>query len=146
MRAESFFADMLASAESAALFLAMAVNEKDENFLKDLLRDGPFKFAVTKIGGKTSSDNFKEKIIKAVVGACLHENIIEKNEYELHALLHALEEAKCGIIANNTGAANVALTASIVRKDHWLAVALYGDSALYYLTNHKRIGLGVMHI
>lgn len=141
-----FLKNILTSTENAALLLSMASTKEDEDFMKGLLGKNDFRFAVTGIGGQTTSEKFKDKITKSIVGACLHENIIAKTEPELHALLHALEEAKRGITANNTGAANVALTAAVVRKNHWISVALYGDSALYYLTNHKRIGLGVMHI
>lgn len=40
----------------------------------------------------------------------------------------------------------LALKIAVVRDDGWLAVALFGKSALHYMTNHERAGLGVMHI
>ena len=39
-----------------------------------------------------------------------------------------------------------ALKIAVVRGSGWLAVALFGKSALHYMTNHERAGLGVMHI
>ena len=35
---------------------------------------------------------------------------------------------------------------AIVRGNGWIAVTFYGDSAAHYITNHKRMGFGIMHI
>ena len=47
---------------------------------------------------------------------------------------------------NVATSSSLALKIAIVRKEHWIAVAIFGQSALHYMTNHERAGLGVMHI
>ena len=65
---------------------------------------------------------------------------LEKN------LQHATMEAKQGILVNVSTSANIAIKIAIVRKDRWVAVAMFGESAVHHLTNHSRAGLGIMHI
>ena len=101
---------------------------------------------VTEVGGKTSYDDFHEKVNRAVIGASLNSGIIEKTANDIHALIHATEEAKKGILVSVSSSASLALKIAVVRDDGWLAVALFGKSALHYMTNHERAGLGVMHI
>ena len=84
---------------------------------------------------------------RAVIGASLNSGIIEKTANDIHALIHATEEAKKGILVSvSSSSASLALKIAVVRGSGWLAVALFGKSALHYMTNHERAGLGVMHI
>ena len=69
-----------------------------------------------------------------------------KEAYQIHAILHAAMEAKQGILVNVSTSANIAINIAIVRKDRWVAVAMFGESAVHHLTNHARAGLGIMHI
>lgn len=55
---------------------------------------------VTEVGGKTSYDDFHEKVNRAVIGASLNSGIIEKTANDIHALIHATEEAKKGILVS----------------------------------------------
>ena len=114
----------------AAMLLALTRTLKDEETAKRALTEAGHKFVVTEVGGKTSYDDFHEKVNRAVIGASLNSGIIEKTANDIHALIHATEEAK----------------KAVVRGSGWLAVALFGKSALHYMTNHERAGLGVMHI
>ena len=79
-------------------------------------------------------------------GAGLNSGLIQKEPHEVHALLHATEEAKRGAIINVSSEANMAVKIAIVRKEHWIAVALFGESAIHPITEHERCGLGIMHI
>lgn len=128
----------------AAMLLALTRTLKDEETAKRALTEVGHKFVVTEVGGKTSYDDFHEKVNRAVIGASLNSGIIEKTANDIHALIHATEEAKKGILASSS--ASLALKIAVVRDDGWLAVALFGKSALHYMTNHERAGLGVMHI
>ena len=110
----------------AAMLLALTRTLKDEETAKRALTEVGHKFVVTEVGGKTSYDDFHEKVNRAVIGASLNSGIIEKTANDIHASL--------------------ALKIAVVRDDGWLAVALFGKSALHYMTNHERAGLGVMHI
>lgn len=130
----------------AAMLLALTRTLKDEETAKRALTEAGHKFVVTEVGGKTSYDDFHEKVNRAVIGASLKSGIIEKTANDIHALIHATEEAKKGILVSVSSSASLALKIAVVRGSGWLAVALFGKSALHYMTNHERAGLGVMHI
>lgn len=130
----------------AAMLLALTRTLKDEETAKRALTEAGHKFVVTEVGGKTSYDDFHEKVNRAVIGASLNSGIIEKTANDIHALIHATEEAKKGILVSVSFSASLALKIAVVRGSGWLAVALFGKSALHYMTNHERAGLGVMHI
>lgn len=130
----------------AAMLLALTRTLKDEETAKRALTEAGHKFVVTEVGGKTSYDDFHEKANRAVIGASLNSGIIEKTANDIHALIHATEEAKKGILVSVSSSASLALKIAVVRGSGWLAVALFGKSALHYMTNHERAGLGVMHI
>lgn len=130
----------------AAMLLALTRTLKDEETAKRALTEAGHKFVVTEVGGKTSYDDFHEKVNRAVIGASLNSGIIEKTANDIHALIHATEEAKKGILVSVSSSASLALKIAVVRGSGWLAVALFGKSALHYMTNHERACLGVMHI
>ena len=128
-----------------ALRLAMAQTLAEENQLKEAYRNQDIAFVVTEVGGNTRRD-FQEKVTRAVFGAGLNSRLIQKEPHEVHALLHVTEEAKRGAIINVSSEANMAVKIAIVRKEHWIAVALFGESAIHPITEHERCGLGIMHI
>lgn len=144
--AVGFMGKSIKSAGSAAMLLSLTQTLYDEGVVKDLVAKSGFKAVVTEVGGKTTYDDFNEKINRAVIGACLNSSIINKTSNEVHALIHATEEAKKGILVSVNTGASLALKIAVVRDEHWIAVALFGKSALHYMTNHERAGLGVMHI
>ena len=130
---------------TAAMLLAMTRTIKAEEDVKTLLRDQKLKYVVTEIGGKTRGE-FQDKVTRSLIGACLNGGLISKTAKQVHALLHAAEEAKKGIVVNVSSSASLALKIAIVRDENWIAVAMFGDSALHPITNHERAGLGVMHL
>lgn len=131
---------------TAALMLSITQTMSDEEFIKKFLQDKGYQVAVTELGGRSSVAEFQERSTKSIIGACLNCNIIKKEAYEIHALLHAAEEAKKGVIVNASSSTNLSLKVAIARKERWIAVAMYGYSAVHYTSNHQRSGLGVMHI
>lgn len=131
---------------TAAIMLSITQTMSDEEFIKKFLQDKGYKVAVTELGGRSSVAEFQERSTKSIIGACLNCNIIKKEAYEIHALLHAAEEAKKGVIVNVSSSTNLSLKVAIARKERWIAVAMYGYSAVHYVSNHQRSGLGVMHI
>ena len=96
----------------AAMLLALTRTLKDEETAKRALTEAGHKFVVTEVGGKTSYDDFHEKVNRAVIGASLNSGIIEKTANDIHALIHATEEAKKGILVSVSSSASLALTAS----------------------------------
>lgn len=143
---DTILKNCICSVGSGAMILAMTQTISDEEKVKKYLEEQGYQSAVTELGGNVSYSEFKEKVIRAVIGACLNCGIISKTPNEIHALLHATEEAKKGIEVNVSNSANVSLKIAFVRRDHWIAVAVFGESAVHHITNHQRAGLGVMHI
>ncbi|WP_434310300.1 HutP family protein [Hominifimenecus sp. rT4P-3] len=128
-----------------AMRLALTRTLAEEEAVKaDFGKEG-WKLVVTEVGGKSSRD-FQEKINRAVVGASLNSAVIEKLPHEMHALLHACEEAKRGVFINVASDTDLALKVAIIRKQHWLAVAMFGESAIHPMSSHERCGLGVMNV
>ena len=128
-----------------ALRLAMSRTIAEEAALKQEYLDQGLRVVATEVGGSTKRD-FQDKVGRAVLGAAMNGGLIEKLPYEIHALLHAADEAKRGAIINLSSEANLAVKLAIVRKQHWIAVAIFGESAIHPMTSHERCGLGVMHI
>lgn len=142
----TFLDSSINSAGTAAMLLALTQSLFDEEAAKKLVSKNGFKAVVTEVGGRTSFDDFNEKINRAVIGASLNSGIIQKTGNHIHALIHATEEAKKGILVSVSTSANLAVKISVARDENWIAVAVFGKSALHYMTNHDRAGLGVMHI
>lgn len=141
-----FLESSINSVGAAAMLLAITQTIYDEDRMKQLVTKNGFKAVVTEVGGKTSFEDFNEKVNRAVIGASLNSGIIQKCSNDIHAVIHATEEAKKGILVSVSSSASLALKIAVVRGDKWIAVALFGKSALHYMTNHDRAGLGVMHI
>lgn len=146
--APGFLENSIASPGTAAMMLALTQTIYDEDLAKKLVAKKGLKAVVTEVGGKTSFYDFNERIKfnRAVIGACLNSGLIEKKSNDIHAVIHATEEAKRGLLVSVSTSSSLAMKIAIVRNEHWIAVALFGKSALHYMTNHERAGLGVMHI
>ena len=111
-----------------------------------MLTDQGFRLVVTEVGGNSALSDFQVKTTKAVIGACMNTGLVAKTPTNYHSLLHATEEAKRGIMVNLASSTSVAVKIAVVRDEQWVAVALFGESALHPLTNHDRAGLGIMHL
>ena len=122
-----------------ALQLSMTETKSEEDALKrQFLREG--------IVGGTSDTDFQTKAARAVIGAALNSGLVEKEGRSIHALMHATEEAKRGVLVNTASSASLAMKIAIVRNKGWVAVAFYGESSLHVFSCHERVGLGVMHL
>lgn len=137
---ESFLADV----QSVAVSLAMTTTIRAENNLKLLCEKHGYKCVVTEIGG--NQEEISKKLVASIIGAALNKKLIEKEESNIHAVIHAAEEASRGFFISSVMKANVAVKVAIVRKDKWISVAFSGYSAFYYSTNHRRVCVGTMHI
>jgi hut operon positive regulator len=127
-----------------AISLALSSDSEEEQKLKDKYNRDNYICAITATGGEIPL--LAKKINNAVIGACLNNNVIEKTPEEIHAVIHATLEAKQGLLLTVPSGASFVGKVAIVRKDRWIAVAIYGHSAMHFMTNHERIGLGIMHI
>jgi hut operon positive regulator len=127
-----------------AMLLALTQTAEEETDLKQKFMDEGYLCAVTGMGG--NAKDIKQKINNAVIGASLNNGVIRKTSEEVHAVIHATLEAKEGMMLSAPTGANIAVKIAIARNGNWLAVAIYGSSAMHTITNHERVGLGVMHI
>lgn len=127
-----------------AIILALASNSEEEQMLKRKYNKEGYMCAITGTGGETL--DLAKKINSAVLGACLNNNIIGKTPEEIHAVTHAILEAKEGILMAIPSGASFAGKIAVARQKNWIAIAIYGHSAMHVMTNHERIGLGIMHI
>lgn len=143
---DSFLEESLKSIGVAAMLLALTRTIHDEEKMKKAVRAAGHSFVVTEVGGKTASNGFQDQINRAVIGAGLNAGVIAKTPNEIHAVVHATEEALKGILVNVATSSSLALKIAIVRNEHWIVVVIFGQSALHYMTNHERAGLGIMHI
>ncbi|AJQ26741.1 HutP family protein [Pelosinus fermentans] len=134
------------SVGTAAMLLALTRTMADEDDIKQMVGKKGYRFVVTEVGGKSSFAEFQEKTTRAVMGACLNNGLITKTVANMHALLHAVEEAKRGVLVNASTNTSLATKIAIVRDSNWIAVAIFGESAIHPMTNHERAGLGVMHL
>ncbi len=146
MENSSFMTNSVKSVGTAAMFLALTQTIHDEAIAKQIVSKAGFRAAVTEVGGKTTFSEFNDKFNRAVIGAAINSEVIEKEPGSIHALLHAAEEAKQGIVLRPNASVSLALKIAVVRNDTWIAVAAFGQSALHYMTNHDRAGLGTMNI
>ncbi|HHV72191.1 MAG TPA: HutP family protein [Clostridia bacterium] len=127
------------------MLLALTNTKEEEEQLKEqLAKFKNIKFVVTGLGGMI--DEIPEKIIQVLIGAALNTNVIKKDTRQIHALIHAAQEAVHGMMLDPTINASYAMKISIVSDEKWVAVGLYGKAAFHPLTNHERSGLGVMHL
>lgn len=139
-------ASCVSSAGTAAMLLALTRSMTDEDLVKSMVAKRGYRYVVTEVGGRSTLSEFQEKTTKAVMGACLNSGMVKKTPSHIHALLHALEEAKKGVLVNATSSTSLAMKIAIVRDSQWVAVAMFGDSAIHPITNHERAGMGVMHL
>lgn len=91
--------EMLIDSQSAAICLALTNTIKSEDLLKKMCHNKGYRCAVTEFGGNGSE--FSSKVIGHIIAACLNKNIIKRNVFEMHAVIHAAEEAARGFLAHN---------------------------------------------
>jgi HutP. len=142
----SFLRESVRSAGTAAMLLALTHTISDEEAVKKMVSELGYRFVVTEVGGNSGLTEFQSKTTRAVIGAALNSGLLSKSPTNYHALLHAAEEAKRGILTNVSSGSSLAVKIAIVRDASWIAVAIFGESALHPVTNHERAGLGIMHI
>lgn len=128
----------------AALYLAMSEDIADERHVKDALSLCGWKAVATEIGG--ISGNIQLKASRAIVGAALNSGVVRKSPSEMHALMHAAQEAFGHFIPYGLIECSIGAKIAIVRNSQWLAVAVSGDTAYHAIAHHERVGVGVMHL
>ncbi|WP_156775118.1 HutP family protein [Dethiosulfovibrio peptidovorans] len=128
----------------AALLLASTLTKEDEDSVKRQLLDLGWHSVATEVGGVYG--DLPQKITRALVGAALNSGVIQKDQREMHALMHAAFESLDAFIPSGLLEASIGAKIAIVRNDKWISVAVMGDTAYHAVAHHERFGLGVMHI
>ena len=129
----------------AAMIAAMTSPEEEDYLKANIGSICPnYRLAVTFISGLTS--DVRKKIVQAVIACSLQNKIMEKTASSVHAAMHAALEAFEHIGSHIPVDASLKMKVAIVTDDQWVAVAIYGDSAIQAMTNHERAGFGIMHL
>jgi hut operon positive regulator len=126
-----------------AMLLALS-DEEEERIIKEKFKNSRIKVAVTVIYGLTTQ--VKENFVKSIIGCAIQNRIIERDSVLAHGVVHAALDSLQGVLHAVPVDASIKMKVGIASDGNWLAVALYGDSALYPLTNHERGALSIMHL
>lgn len=143
---EAFLKNSIKSVATAAMLLALTRTLEDEAQAKQLLKECGYRFVVTEVGGSTAAGEFQARSTKAVLGAAMNSQLLPKSQTNWHALLHATDEARRGMLVNVASSVSLAVKVALVSDTRWVAVAMFGESAIHPLTGHERAGVGVMHL
>ncbi|MBP3751448.1 MAG: hut operon positive regulator HutP, partial [Pyramidobacter sp.] len=81
----------LGDVAKAALYLAMSDDISEERRIKETLLNCGWRSVATEVGG--ISGDLSMKVSRALVGAALNSGVVRKSTSEMHALLHAAQEA-----------------------------------------------------
>lgn len=128
-----------------ALLLAMSSREEEDEIKAYVKESFPNLTAgVTFLTGKRS--DVMKNVGKAAFGCVSQNNVIKVDSRGVHAVMHAALEALSGITNHILTDTSLKLKLSVVSDKKWIAIALYGDSAIHPLTNHERAGLGIMSL
>lgn len=133
--------------ERSAIKLALSETREEEEALKSALRTSwGLVCAATEIGGTMTILHHKGKLTNSVLAAALHTGVIKKEEKSIHALLHATLEASNSVFIHSNSNASFALKVGIATDKDWIAIAIFGRTSVHPLSEHARIGLGLMHL
>lgn len=141
----NYFAGGKIPVGKAAMLLVLTANRQEESEVKaELKAQYGYDAVVTEVGGVLR--DVKDRVVKNVVNAALNSGILEKKSTHIHPLIHATVEAERGMMFDAPTDSSIVMKVAIVIGKEWLAVAMYGESAIHVLSNHERAGLGIMHI
>lgn len=133
--------------ERSAIRLAMSETRDEEDSLKNEFQsNGHLVCAATEIGGTMTVLHHKGKLTNSVIAAALNTGVIKKEEKSIHALLHATLEASNSVFIHSNSNASFALKVGIATDRNWIAIAIFGRASVHPMSEHARIGLGLMHV
>ncbi|MDK2872147.1 MAG: hypothetical protein PWQ16_1499 [bacterium] len=130
--------------ERGAVLLAISKSREEEALIKGVLSSLGLRACVFEIGG--INDELRPKLGIQTVTNCLKHGVIRQVKSDVHAVIHAVLEAERGLLMDAPLSSSLLLKVAVVSDGRWVAVCMFGESAFHVLTNHRRIGLGVMHL
>lgn len=129
----------------AAITLAMTEDRDEEESCKKLLSAQGYKVVATEVSGQLMEA--QQKIIKNTVTAAVNTKLISNDRRQIHSINHAVLEAMQGVVtASNAPNPSLKLKIAVVTDNEWVAVGMFGYSALYFSTNQEKCGLGIMSL
>ena len=127
-----------------ALITAMS-NDAEEAHIKEVVaREAHLKLTVTYVSGRKG--DIEKVFVRSLIGAALKAETIHERSGEIHAVIHAGLEAWHSLTDAVVDSSSLKIKVAIVSDGRWVAIGAYGDSAMHHLTNHERMGFGVMHL
>jgi hut operon positive regulator len=127
-----------------ATLAALTDEEEEKKIKQELASDPHYRLAITVVSGISSE--VKQNFVKSIIGCALQNNIIVKSSGNIHAVVHAALDALNGVVHQVPADSSLKLKVAIVSDGKWIAVAIYGDSAFYPMTNHERSSMSMMHL
>lgn len=135
------------SLEKASIMLVLTESRDEEEELRKSLSElFDIRCAVTGLGGTVANLRHTGKLMNSVMSTAFNTGIIPKKARMIHALIHATSEASNSVFIHTNSNASLSLKIGLATNFEWLAVAIYGLSSLHPLSEHARVGLGVMHL
>lgn len=127
-----------------ALIAAISVDCEEKRIKEELCRLGPYKLTAIYVSGRKTE--IESMFVRSLVSAALKANVIEETSRSIHAVVHAGMEAWHALTDAVVGGSSLKVKVAIVSDGKWVAIAAYGVSAMHRLTNHERVGFGIMHL
>jgi len=128
----------------AAIMAAISSREEEELIKEQILSHPTWKVGITYVTGRRSE--IEKGFVKSIVACALNAQVVRNRPGEIHGVIHAGLECLNGVSSSVVAESNLKLKVALVADGHWVAVAAHGESAFHPITNHERIGFGVMHI
>ncbi|SOC19033.1 HutP family protein [Rhodobacter maris] len=128
----------------AAIMAAISSREEEDRIKAQIAERPDWKIGITYVTGRRT--DIERGFVKSIVACALNSGVIRHRSQEIHGVIHAGLECLHGVSASVVAESNLKLKVALVSDGHWVAVAAHGESAFHPLTNHERIGFGVMHI
>jgi hut operon positive regulatory protein len=127
-----------------ALLAAMSTDGEEERIKAEIALLENYRLTLTYISGRKS--DVETMFVRSLVSAGLKGNVIPETGAAIHALVHAGMEAWHGLTDAVVGSSSLKVKVAIVSDRKWIAIGAFGDSAMHKLTNHERVGFGIMHL
>ncbi|WP_342742907.1 HutP family protein [Rhodobacter aestuarii] len=128
----------------AAIMAAISSREEEERIKEQIAAHPNWRVGITFVTGKRTE--IERGFVKSIVACALNAQVVRHRPDEIHGVIHAGLECLHGVSSSVVAESNLKLKVALVSDGHWVAVAAHGESAFHPITNHERIGFGVMHI
>ncbi|AZB57961.1 transcriptional regulator (plasmid) [Cereibacter sphaeroides] len=128
----------------AAIMAAISSRDEEAVIKLQLAERTNWKIGITYVTGRRA--DIEKDFVKSIVACALNAHVVRHRPDEIHGVIHAGLECLQGLSSSVIAESNMKLKVALVSDGHWVAVAAHGESAFHPITNHERIGFGVMHI